>query len=156
METRHIIGIVATIGYIAFVNSERLKSLAKSAYAALSPMVAVQSRGWLIPLAIGGVVFWPDIASHIPWPSPVVPTPIVERNDPLTKAQTAQRSAEIAMLRELAADTSPNTQAKLDKVVVLRNKIRLHTQSVYTDAIAEAVLSNGLLRLADEIEGPKQ
>lgn len=156
MEIRHILGIVATIGYIAFANRERLKTLAKSAFATLSPMVKGQSRGWLIPLAIGGVVLWPDIAPHIPWPSPVVPTPIVERNDPLTKAQAAQRSAEIAMLRELAADTSPNTQAKLDKVVGLRDAIRLQTQSVYTDAIAEAVLSNGLLRLADEIEGPKQ
>lgn len=154
MQTRHIICIIAAVGYIAFANRERLKTLAMSAFSNVSPLVKSAKASWLIPLLVAGVVLWPDISPHIQWPSPVVP--IVERNDPLTKAQTSQRSAEIAMLRELAADTSPNTQAKLDKVVGLRDAIRLQTQSVYTDAIAEAVLSNGLLRLADEIEGPKQ
>lgn len=84
------------------------------------------------------------------------PPPIVVRDDPLTKAQTAQRAAEIAMLRELALDTSPNTQQKLDKVVGLRDAIRLQTQSVYTDALAEAVFANTLPKLADEIEGKKE
>jgi hypothetical protein len=59
------------------------------------------------------------------------------------------------MLRDLAADDSPNTQSKLDKVVGLRDAIRLQTQSVYTDAIAEAVFAKTLPQLADEIEGKR-
>ena len=156
METRHILAIVGVVSVFGWQNRVKLKSMASTAIAKASPVLSSQKSGWAAALLALLTAFWPDIAPHIPWPSPVVPTPIVERNDPLTKAQTAQRSAEITMLRELAADTSPNTQQKLDKVVVLRDKIRLQTQSVYTDAIAEAVLSNGLLRLADEIEGPKQ
>ena len=116
-------------------------------------MAKSAKASWLIPLAIGGGLLWPDIAKYLPKPSLVVP--IVVRNDPLSKAQTAQRSAELAMLRELAADTSPNTQAKLDKVVGLRDAIRLQTQAFYTDAIAEAVFAGTLNEMADDLEGVK-
>lgn len=184
MEIRHIIGIIAAVGYVAFTQRERLKTLASAAFARLKPIAGSGKAGWLVAAVIGGVTFWPDVSGYLPdfgkadqiealeqtivnqdnqirdlsernqWQAEQIENLL--RTDPLTKAQEAQRAAEVAMLRDLASDTSPNTQQKLDKVVGLRDAIRLTTQSVYTDAIAEAVFSNSLPALADEIEGQKQ
>ena len=154
MEIRHLAAIVAAVCWVGWTQRTRIKSAASAAWQRVAPLAKSASASWLIPVAIGGFLLWPDIAKYLPVPSPVVP--IVERNDPLTKAYVLQRSAEVSMLRELAADSSPNTQQKLDKVVGLRDAIRLQTQSVYTDAIAEAVFAGTLAELADEIEGPKQ
>ena len=151
MEIRHLAAIVAAVCWVGWTQRTHIKSAVVAAWQRVAPMAKSAKASWLIPLAIGGGLLWPDIAKYLPKPSLVVP--IVVRNDPLSKAQTAQRSAEVAMLRELAADTSPNTQAKLDKVVGLRDAIRLQTQTVYTDAIAEAVFAKTLEELADDLEG---
>jgi hypothetical protein len=151
MEIRHLAAIVAAVCWVGWTQRTHIKSAVVAAWQRVAPMAKSAKASWLIPLAIGGGLLWPDIAKYLPKPSLVVP--IVVRNDPLSKAQTAQRSAEVAMLRELAADTSPNTQAKLDKVVGLRDAIRLQTQAVYTDAIAEAVFAGTLNELADDLEG---
>jgi len=66
METRHIIGIVAAIGYIAFANRERLKTLAKSAFAKLKPVAGNSKAGWIAAAAISVITFWPDIAAKLP------------------------------------------------------------------------------------------
>jgi hypothetical protein len=153
MEIRHLAAIVAAVCWVGWTQRTHIKSAVVAAWQRVAPMAKSAKASWLIPLAIGGGLLWPDIAKYLPKPSLVVP--IVVRNDPLSKAQTAQRSAEVAMLRELAADTSPNTQAKLDKVVGLRDAIRLQTQAVYTDAIAEAVFAGTLNELADDLEGVK-
>ena len=106
------------------------------------------------PLLIlaGGVMMAPRLNCHGSPPSPVDP---VAETDPLSQFHAAQRVAETDMLRQLSADSSENTQQKLDRVVALRDAIRLQTQAVYTDAIAEAVFAGTLNELADDLEGVK-
>jgi hypothetical protein len=184
MEIRHIAAIVGVVGWLCWQNRVKLKSLASAAIAKSSPVLSSSKAGWAAAVMALLVAFWPDISAHLPefgnaseirslqetilkqethikelsernqWQAEKIDSLV--RFDPLTKAQDAQRAAEVAMLRDLASDMSPNTQQKLDKVVGLRDAIRLTTQSVYTDAIAEAVLSGSLQNLADEIEGLKQ
>lgn len=66
MEIRHIIGIIAAVGYVAFTQRERLKTLASAAFARLKPIAGSGKAGWLVAAVIGGVTFWPDVSGYLP------------------------------------------------------------------------------------------
>lgn len=104
MELRYLLGIVGIVGYLAFANRTALVSFAKSAATKLAPLSKNTKVGWLIPLAIGGVVFWPEISAWIPRPQPVVP--IVEP-DMVDRAFEAQETA----FRKLQSDKATRLRA---------------------------------------------
>lgn len=153
METRHIIGIIAIVGYVAFQNRERLKTLAKSVFAKASPLVKSAKLTWLIPLLVGGVVMWPDISPHIPWPSPG-PSP---QNDTLAASYAADRVTQIAVLRELATQpfdgaTDDGRRQAGEWFNAQRFRNRASDFGSYTDRVADAIAANSEDVLASELE----
>ncbi len=153
METRHIIGIVAAVGYLAFINRERLKTLAKSAFAKAAPVAKSAKASWLIPLLVAGVVFWPDISKHIPWPSPG-PSP---QNDTLAASYAADRVTQIAVLRELATQpfdgtTDDGRRQAGEWFNAQRFRNRANDFGAYTDRVADAIAANSEDTLASELE----
>ena len=76
MEIRHLAAIVAAVCWVGWTQRTHIKSAVVAAWQRVAPMAKSAKASWLIPLAIGGGLLWPDIAKYLPKPSPV--DPIVE------------------------------------------------------------------------------